>query len=224
MICDNGRKNLASYYNRENMKTDTILMILGVVALVLVAIYLIDPGMLGMGGRSGSEGFETMPGSAPPAGGSTGDLPTGTMESNGKKQGADNMNKNVATGDHFANPDEEESGFADEEEGFENGPANFGAAAAPAGCYPRDQLQASELLPKDANSVWAQQNPMGPGSLKGVNFLSAGALVGINTVGQSLKNANLQLRSEPPNPQVPISIFNNSTIEPDFNRRPLEIN
>ena len=220
MICDIGRKNLASYYNRENMKTDTILMILGVVALVLVAIYLIDPGMLGMGGRSGSEGFT---GGAMPAHGSTGDLSTGTMESDGKKQANNNITKEVAG---FQNPDEEESGFADEEQedGFENGPANFGAAAAPAGCYPRDQLQASELLPKDANSVWAQQNPMGPGSLKGVNFLSAGALVGINTVGQSLKNANLQLRSEPPNPQVAISIFNNSTIEPDFNRRPLEIN
>lgn len=109
-------------------------------------------------------------------------------------------------------------------EGFENGPANFGNAAAPAGCYPRDQLSATELLPRDTNSVWAQQNPLGPGTLKGVNFLSAGALVGINTVGQSLKNANYQLRSEPPNPQVPVSIFNNSTIEPDFNRRPLEIN
>ncbi len=214
-ICANGRKNLASYYNRENMNTDTILMILGVVALVLVAIYLIDPGMLGMGGRSASEGFTTMPGSAAPAHGSTGDLAAGTMESNGKKQAADNVNAHTQG---FENPEE------DEEEGFENGPANFSAASAPAGCYPRDQLQASELLPKDANSVWAQQNPMGPGSLKGVNFLSAGALVGINTVGQSLKNANLQLRSEPPNPQVSVSIFNNSTIEPDFNRRPLEIN
>ncbi len=212
------------------MKTDTILMILGVVALVLVAIYLIDPGMLGMGGRSGSEGFTS---GAQPAHGSTGDLTTGTMESNGKGQAANNVNKHTASvRQGFQNPDEEESGFQAEEEesafedgeGFENGPANFSSAGAPAGCYPRDQLQASELLPKDANSVWAQQNPMGPGSLKGVNFLSAGALVGINTVGQSLKNANLQLRSEPPNPQVAISIFNNSTIEPDFNRRPLEIN
>ena len=104
------------------------------------------------------------------------------------------------------------------------GPANFGAAEAPAGCYPRDQITPSELLPKDMNSIWAEQNPMGPGSLKGKNFLSAGALIGVNTVGQSLRNANLQLRSEPPNPQVPISIFNQSTIQPDVNRRPLEIN
>lgn len=104
-----------------------------------------------------------------------------------------------------------------------NGPADFGSAEAPAGCYPRDQLTPSELLPKDPNSVWAQQNPMGTGSLKGKNFLSAGALIGVNTVGQTLRNANYQLRSEPPNPQVPVSVFNVPTIEPDMNRRSLEI-
>ena len=104
------------------------------------------------------------------------------------------------------------------------GPASFGAAEAPAGCYPRDQLTPAELLPKDMNSIWAEQNPMGPGSLKGKNFLSAGALIGVNTVGQSLRNANLQIRSEPPNPQVPVSIFLQSTIGPDISHRSLEIN
>ena len=110
-------------------------------------------------------------------------------------------------------------------EGFEdqNGPANFGNAEAPSGCYPRDQLTPGELLPKDPNSIWAQQNPMGTGSLKGKNFLSAGALIGVNTVGQTLRNANYQLRSEPANPQVPVSVFNVPTIEPDVNRRSLEI-
>jgi hypothetical protein len=104
-----------------------------------------------------------------------------------------------------------------------SGPADFGSAEQPAGCYPRDQLTPGELLPKDANSIWAQQNPMGTGSLKGKNFLSAGALIGVNTVGQSLRNANYQLRSEPPNPQVPVTVFNVPTIEPDMNRRSLEI-
>ena len=104
-----------------------------------------------------------------------------------------------------------------------DGPANFGNAEPPSGCYPRDQLTPGELLPKDPNSIWAQQNPMGTGSLKGKNFLSAGALIGINTVGQTLRNANYQLRSEPPNPQVPVSVFNVPTIEPDVNRRSLEI-
>ena len=114
-----------------------------------------------------------------------------------------------------------EEGFADVA-GFE-GPAQFSSAQPPAGCYPRDQLTPSELLPKDMNSVWAEQNPMGPGSLKGKNFLSAGALIGVNTVGQSMRNANLQIRSEPPNPQVAVSIFNQTTISPDISNRPLEI-
>uniref|UniRef100_A0A6C0AP33 Minor capsid protein P11 C-terminal conserved region domain-containing protein n=1 Tax=viral metagenome TaxID=1070528 RepID=A0A6C0AP33_9ZZZZ len=103
------------------------------------------------------------------------------------------------------------------------GPAEFGSASAPAGCYPRDQLTPVQLLPADQDSIYAQQNPMGVGSLKGKNFLSAGALIGVNTVGQTLRNANLQLRSEPPNPQVSVSIFNQSTIQSDVNRRPLEV-
>jgi hypothetical protein len=121
----------------------------------------------------------------------------------------------------FEDMEKPEEGFADVS-GFE-GPAQFSSAQPPAGCYPRDQLTPSELLPKDMNSVWAEQNPMGPGSLKGKNFLSAGALIGVNTVGQSMRNANLQVRSEPPNPQVAVSIFNQSTISPDISHRPLEI-
>ena len=125
----------------------------------------------------------------------------------------------------------QESKFQDgpkEGEGFADlsayqGPAQFAGASQPAGCYPRDQLTPSELLPKDTGSVWAEQNPMGSGSLKGKNFLSAGALIGVNTVGQSMRNANLQVRSEPPNPQVAVSIFNQSTISPDISHRPLEI-
>lgn len=204
------------------MKVDAI-AIFGVIALVLIAVYLLDPTFFGLLGKSGSEGWQDASEPDPtPNGGTKKTTSTGqqmqSMDVDGAAQLAAETkgNPNVATSNFEDGP----SGS----EGFENGPADFGGAQAPAGCYPRDQLSATELLPKDGNSVWAQQNPLGPGSLKGKNFLSAGALIGINTVGQSMKNANLQLRSEPPNPQVPISIFNNSTIEPDFNRRPLEIN
>jgi hypothetical protein len=122
---------------------------------------------------------------------------------------------------HFEDMKKEGEPFADLN--AYQGPAQFGAADAPAGCYPRDQLTPSELLPKDIGTVWAEQNPMGSGSLKGKNFLSAGALIGVNTVGQSMRNANLQVRSEPPNPQVAVSIFNQSTISPDISHRALEI-
>lgn len=93
----------------------------------------------------------------------------------------------------------------------------------PSECYPKDVLSSADLLPADANSLYAQVNPSGQGSLQDQNFLNAGFHVGVNTVGQSLRNANRQLRSDPPNPQVKVSPWMQTTIEPDINRLPLEI-
>ena len=93
----------------------------------------------------------------------------------------------------------------------------------PVQCYPRDTLSAADLLPRDAaSSPFAQVNPAGQGNSDGQNFLTAGSLIGIDTVGQSLRNANVQLRSEPPNPQVKVSPWMQTTIGPDMARRPLE--
>lgn len=89
--------------------------------------------------------------------------------------------------------------------------------------FPKDQLTAEELLPQDNSSLWAQVNPSGEGSLKDRNFLQSGYHIGINTVGQTLRNANLQLRSEPPCPQVKVSPWLQATIEPDVSRKPFEI-
>lgn len=92
-------------------------------------------------------------------------------------------------------------------------------------CYPKDRLTKDDLLPKDAaNSLFAQVNPAGQGSVEDGNLLSAGHHMGINTVGNSLRNANYQLRSDPPIPKIPnLSPWNNTTIEYDSNRRPFEI-
>ncbi len=119
----------------------------------------------------------------------------------------------------------EEEQFNNEED-FEdaNEEVQAEAQSAPVGCYPKEQLSASDLLPLDDScSKWAQVNPSGKGELKDRNFLVAGHHIGINTVGQSLRNANRQLRSDPPNPQVKVSPWSQSTIEPDNNRKPLEI-
>jgi len=95
----------------------------------------------------------------------------------------------------------------------------------PKDCFPKDKLTPEDLLPKDAaNSEWAQVNPAGQGDVQNQNFLTAGYHVGINSVGSTLRNANMQLRSEIPNPQVKVSPWLQSTIEPDLNRKPLEIN
>jgi hypothetical protein len=90
------------------------------------------------------------------------------------------------------------------------------------GCLPGATLNADELLP-NANSDNIFDTPANPGNISGANFLDAGYHVGVNTVGQSLRNANRQIRSEPPNPQVKVSPWLQSTIEPDTNRKPLEI-
>ena len=89
--------------------------------------------------------------------------------------------------------------------------------------FPKEQLNADDLLPKDDSSLWAQVSPAGEGSLKDRNFLQSGYHIGINTVGQTLRNANQQLRSEPPNPQVKVSPWLQTTIEPDLGRKPMEI-
>ena len=91
-------------------------------------------------------------------------------------------------------------------------------------CFPRDRLSADDLLPKDAaDSKWAQINPSGGGNISDQNYLTAGYHVGVNTVGQSLRNANLQLRSEIPNPQDAVGPWMISTIEPDLRQNTLEI-
>lgn len=103
-----------------------------------------------------------------------------------------------------------------------------GADGSPASgmqsCFPRDRLTAGDLLPKDAaDSKWARINPSGTGDIHDQNYLTAGYHVGINTVGQSLRNANLQLRSEIPNPQNAVGPWMISTIEPDLRQNTLEI-
>jgi len=92
----------------------------------------------------------------------------------------------------------------------------------PPSCSQQQVVDPKELLPKDSNSQFSQLNPMGSGDLQDVSLLKAGYHIGINTIGNSLRNANLQLRSEPANPQLQIGPWNNTTIAPD-NRRPMEV-
>jgi len=96
----------------------------------------------------------------------------------------------------------------------------------PASCYPQQTLKAADLLPADESQAIQEFNASAPdaeGIIAG-NLLDAGKHIGVDTVGQSLRNANRQLRSEPPNPQVNVSPWQNTTIGPDLIRRPLEIN
>ena len=104
-------------------------------------------------------------------------------------------------------------------------PINSGegnAGGMPSNCNSQNMNTPSDLLPSDNNSGWGLK-PMGTGDFMGVNFLNAGYLIGVDTIGSTLRNANQQLRSDPPNPQLIVSPWNNTTIEPDSFRQPLEV-
>lgn len=80
---------------------------------------------------------------------------------------------------------------------------------------------ASSLLPREV----ASQDDFGEFApediLKGQNFLEPRQQVGMpETVGGALRNANQQIRSEPPVPKS-VFVWNNSTITPDLMQRGL---
>lgn len=77
-------------------------------------------------------------------------------------------------------------------------------------------LNAQDLLPHNNEAQqWSESNSEPSGLLNNVNLLPAGSIIGINTVGQTLRNANLQIRAEPPNPKMSTGPWNNSTIDPN---------
>jgi hypothetical protein len=53
--------------------------------------------------------------------------------------------------------------------------------------------------------------------------LEAGYHIGLDTTGQTLRNANQQLRSDPVIPKKDVSPWLQSTIEPDLGRTSLEL-
>jgi len=194
-----------------------------VLAVVVLAVYAYAPKLRGMLSGFGIEGFKSHSKFATMAGGS---IPTPGPNGGMGASGSGSEGAAALAGPHVAPPPPSAGptaeGMADFGSDSVMGPVPMAAGAKPQGCYPREQLNPMDLLPEDANSQWAQVNPKGAGDIQGKNFLSAGALIGVNTIGQSLRNANLQLRAEPPCPQVQVGPWLQSTIEPDLNRRPLE--
>ncbi len=110
-------------------------------------------------------------------------------------------------------------------------PAAPGAPAAGAGgvvdiSMPSDSnarpiANPNDLLVKDENSEWAKINNMG--NVLNADLLEAGYHIGLNSIGSTMKNANLQLRSDPIIPKQDVGPWNQSTYEPDFGRVPLEV-
>jgi hypothetical protein len=79
---------------------------------------------------------------------------------------------------------------------------------------------ASSLLPREvAQGEFGEFSP--EDLLKGQNFLEPRQQIGFpETIGGALRNANQQLRADPPNAKQPY-VWNNSTIVPDTMQRDL---
>jgi hypothetical protein len=194
----------------EAMDTRDVLLAVVIVVLGVALVYFLDPTF---GGLLRPNKYFTMPQMSTESFSDGGSLPgtTGVVPNvSGSAQAQQVMGGSYAV-DNMAST----SGMSPADSGF-------GAAEAPKNCYPKKQLKASELLPNDPNSQWVQANPMAPGSIMDKNFLNAGYQIGVDTIGQSLRNASYDLRSSPPCPQVQVSPWQQSTIDPDV-RRPLEI-
>jgi hypothetical protein len=92
--------------------------------------------------------------------------------------------------------------------------------------YTEMSLSAEELLPKGGlGASWAAVNPSAMADLKGQNFLDAGyhTNTAVAGVSQTSRNASWDVRSEPPNPQIKVGPFLNSTIEANPFKRGLDV-
>lgn len=97
--------------------------------------------------------------------------------------------------------------------GFSEGAASFDNASDASALLPR------EIPSEEDFGVFSPDDVM-----KNQNYLDPRSHIGYpETLGGPLRNASYDLRSEPPNPREPVSIWNNSTIVPDIMRPRFEI-
>jgi len=86
-----------------------------------------------------------------------------------------------------------------------------------------DKYNAADFLPKQVNDEWFETDfSLAKYQLNDDKLINTEKyIIGINTVGESLKNASYDIRGTIPNPKFIVSPWNNSTYEPDFNLKPL---
>jgi hypothetical protein len=84
------------------------------------------------------------------------------------------------------------------------------------------KYNSKDYLPQEYNDKWFDTDFNITNKIDDENLINTEKyVVGVNTVGQSLKNASYDIRGTIPNPKFSISPWNNSTIEPDYNIKPL---
>lgn len=102
--------------------------------------------------------------------------------------------------------------------------SGYSLAQEPGAALGQGQELSGNMVPREVstNENFGTFSP--DAILSGQNFLDPRQQIGYpETIGGNLRNANLQERSEPPNPRNPVSIWNVSTIPPDLMRPAFEI-
>lgn len=85
-----------------------------------------------------------------------------------------------------------------------------------------DNYNAKDFLPNEINDEWFETDfSLAKYQLNDDKLINTDRyIIGINTVGSSLKNGSYDLRGTIANPKFNVSPWNNSTYEPDFNIKP----
>ena len=85
------------------------------------------------------------------------------------------------------------------------------------------KYNAKDFLPKEINDEWFDTDfSQAKHDINDNKLINTDKyIIGVNTVGQSLKNASYDIRGTVPNPKTSVSPWNNSTYEPDYNIKPL---
>lgn len=85
------------------------------------------------------------------------------------------------------------------------------------------EYDSAQYLPKEVNDEWFDTDfTKAKYNLNDDKMINTNRyMIGVNTVGQSLKNPAYDIRGTIPNPKYTISPWNNSTYEPDNNLKPL---
>lgn len=192
-----------------------------VVAIVLVGGLLYLTGYIKL--PFGSEGFEDTA-TAP-------ELPNMEEETAGEEGFEDSADGGGGGEEEETEPEPFVGGYSGSGNEFAAANESGGRKSVPstdfANCYTRDGLNPSDLLPKASPEAaqFLASNPPSAGNPENRNVLQAGYHIGVDTVCQSNKNPNLQIRSDPPITRSgPQPVFNASTIPfVQNNRRVLEV-
>jgi len=102
-------------------------------------------------------------------------------------------------------------------------PADMSADAINMNANNVKNYDAKDFLPQEVNDEWFNTDfSQAKYNLNENKLINTDKyIIGVNTVGQSLKNASYDIRGTIANPKFSISPWNNSTYEPDYNLKPL---